>query len=488
MRIALIGALALVASAVSAGPHLREYGSATTIHFKLYQASGALDTDEADSGTEVTLYCDGGVGAPATNNFVNEEGPDYSIALTAVEMQCPRLTIGIAATDLEVVHVETYGNPLAQHPYFPANAQAEAAVALAAYNAVATTDLPANFGELAITATTGQVTVGTNTDKTGYQLTQGFPANFADMSITPTTGRVDVGFVGGTAQTANDNGADVNAIRAVTDQLTFTVPGQLDANVESWNAEAIATALITLAQVRGEVDSALVALYLDRLFAVDYDPALPPGAPTAYLNELAESDGGVTRLTANALEQAPASGGGSDWTTGEREEIRGRLGVTGTTAAGGNTPTLALQATADAILDDTGNTGVQVATDAIGSAQIAVGAIGASEIAAGAIGGSELAADAVAEIQQGLATTSDVTALNDPTANEIALAVRDVVIDPAGAVTLGCSLAATLARLAGDWSGTTTVVYTDPTGTQARVTVDLTGDNQRDATITCPTY
>lgn len=49
-------------------------------------------------------------------------------------------------------------------------AQAAAAAALAAYNAVATTDLPANFADLAITLTTGLVSVGTNNDKSGYSI------------------------------------------------------------------------------------------------------------------------------------------------------------------------------------------------------------------------------------------------------------------------------------------------------------------------------
>lgn len=35
--------------------------------------------------------------------------------------------------------------------------------------------------------------VGVNADKTGYALTQAFPANFADLAITATTGRVTVG-------------------------------------------------------------------------------------------------------------------------------------------------------------------------------------------------------------------------------------------------------------------------------------------------------
>lgn len=90
--------------------------------------------------------------------------------------------------------------------------------------------LPTNFADLAITVTTGQVTVGTNNDKTGYALTQAFPTNFADMSITATTGRVDVAAIAGTAQTANDNGADINAILADTNELqTDDVPGLIAA-------------------------------------------------------------------------------------------------------------------------------------------------------------------------------------------------------------------------------------------------------------------
>lgn len=58
-------------------------------------------------------------------------------------------------------------------------------------------------------------------------------------------------------------------------------------------------------EVQSEVNDALVALHLDHLLAADYDPASKPGVSTALLNELVENDSGVSRLTANALEQAP---------------------------------------------------------------------------------------------------------------------------------------------------------------------------------------
>lgn len=63
------------------------------------------------------------------------------------------------------------------------------------------------------------------------------------------------------------------------------------------------------AQMESRVNDALVALHLDRLFAVDYDPDSKPGTATALFNELIESNGGVSRYTAAALAQAPGGGG-----------------------------------------------------------------------------------------------------------------------------------------------------------------------------------
>lgn len=64
------------------------------------------------------------------------------------------------------------------------------------------------------------------------------------------------------------------------------------------------------AEVQSECNDALVAVHLDHLLAVDYDPAAKPGVATALLNELVENNGGVSRFTAPALAQAPTGGGG----------------------------------------------------------------------------------------------------------------------------------------------------------------------------------
>lgn len=63
--------------------------------------------------------------------------------------------------------------------------------------------------------------------------------------------------------------------------------------------------------VKTEADTALSDIHLDHLLAANYDPANKPGTATALLNELVENDSGVSRYTANALEQAPSGTGAS---------------------------------------------------------------------------------------------------------------------------------------------------------------------------------
>jgi len=86
----------------------------------------------------------------------------------------------------------------------------------------ATVTFPTNFSALAITAG-GAVTAGTVSDKTGYSLTQAFPTNFSALGIT----------AGGAVTT--DVVSNVAAIKVKTDSLTFTVAGQVDANIQYVN-------------------------------------------------------------------------------------------------------------------------------------------------------------------------------------------------------------------------------------------------------------
>jgi len=106
--------------------------------------------------------------------------------------------------------------------------------------------------------------------------------------------------------------ADIAAVKAETADIVA------DTNeLQGDDVPGLIAALndVSTAEVNAEVDTALAEIHLDHLLAATYDPASKPGAADALLNELVESDGGVSRFTANALEEAPT--GGSAPTAGE---------------------------------------------------------------------------------------------------------------------------------------------------------------------------
>lgn len=196
----------------------------------------------------------------------------------------------IAAIEAQTDEIGAAGAGLTAVPWnsaWDAEVQSEVTDALAAYNVVATTDLPTNFSDLAITATTGRVTAGTVLDKTGYSISG---------TITTLDGLENI------------SAADVNT--------------QCDASIETYRLDELMTTALGSQPTVGSM-----------------------------FGDLTEDDGGTQRFTVNALENAPSGGGGgvADWTAGEREEIRHRLGITGTTSAPGGTPSLSTQASVDTI-------------------------------------------------------------------------------------------------------------------------------------------
>ena len=152
-------------------------------------------------------------------------------------------------------------------------------------------------------------------------------------------------------QTDLDNGTDgLGAIKAAVDVVDGNVDAILVDTGTTIPAQISGLNDLDAAAVNEQVDAALADIHLDHLLAAAYDPATPPGVSTALLNVLFEDDGGVPRYTANALEQAPSGGGGvADWTASERNEIRHRLGITGTTASPGGTPSLSTQSSVDTV-------------------------------------------------------------------------------------------------------------------------------------------
>jgi hypothetical protein len=84
-------------------------------------------------------------------------------------------------------------------------------------------------GQVLLTA--GQVTVGTNNDKSGYSLSQSFPANFASMSITP-GGLMDI------TQAAADKvwGSATRTLTAISTALALSVWDVLEASIGTANS------------------------------------------------------------------------------------------------------------------------------------------------------------------------------------------------------------------------------------------------------------
>lgn len=117
--------------------------------------------------------------------------------------------------------------------------------------------------------------------------------------------------------------------------------------------------LVNIEEVNDTVDQAMVDIHLDHLFATDYDPASKPGTSTALLNELVESDGGVSRFTSNSLEAVLASGDVDGYTM--EEALKLMLAAMAGKLSGGGTATIIIRAADDskeritATVTDVGN-------------------------------------------------------------------------------------------------------------------------------------
>lgn len=117
----------------------------------------------AISGTDVT---DNSALAQLVSSSATADWDDFNN--TTDSLQATRDWIGDGTNLTETGGTGDQFTAIPWNASWDAEVQSEVSDGLTAYNAVATTDLPSNFGVLAITASTGKVTVGTNDDKTGY--------------------------------------------------------------------------------------------------------------------------------------------------------------------------------------------------------------------------------------------------------------------------------------------------------------------------------
>lgn len=138
------------------------------------------------------------------------------------------------------------------------NTQLDAAVS----TRMATFGLPSNFSNLLISGG-GAVTVGTNSDKSGYSLTQAFPANFSGLSIDG-SGKVALTAGEHTALQSEITTALLNAtVNGRTVKSIFAANGSsLLGTIQSYSRNTVAKT-ITIVYVDGGMTITYVQSYSD---------------------------------------------------------------------------------------------------------------------------------------------------------------------------------------------------------------------------------
>lgn len=167
--------------------------------------------------------------------------------------------------------------------------------------------------------------------------------------------------------------AQATSIESDTQDIQSRLPaalvsGRMDARVGAMATDVLTSDAIAASAVTELQNGLATAAALD---AVDNFVDTEMAASLAILNKLdtaMELDGSVYRFTVNALEQAPAGGGGgsTDWTADERAAIRAILGipVSGTTPADPTAGILDTIRDIVAALNDIDSTDVQSAAAA----------------------------------------------------------------------------------------------------------------------------
>lgn len=206
-----------------------------------------------------------------------------------------------------------------------------------------------------------------------------YPATSGRSMVVDAAGLVDANTVkigptgSGTAQTARDVGGNVD-VATSTRMATYTQPtgflaatfpltvasttnitaGTITTVTNLTNAPTAGDLTATMkASVNAEVDTALADINLDHLVGTATGiPAVPAGT---YLDQIMDDGTAVFDRTTDSLQaiRDNMSAGSGDWTAGEKEHIRHRLGIDGTATAPTATPSLATAAAVAGVQSDT---------------------------------------------------------------------------------------------------------------------------------------
>ena len=289
--------------------YLKQSTAATVKLGPFLDESTGKDTEEAltISQADIRLSKNGGAFAQTNNatGATHDENGWYGVPLDTTDTgTVGRLIVAVHESgalpvwrEFMVVPANTYDSLVSGSDYLQADAvqieggDATDAINAACDTAVADYDGPTNAEMEARTLAAASYATAAN--QTNIE------ADTQDIQS-----RLPAALVGGRMD------SDAVAISGST-----TAADNVEANIGNLDAAITSLNDLSAAEVNAEVDTALTDIHLDHLLAADYDPASKPGVATALLNELVESDAGVSRFTANALEEAPT--GGSAPTAGE---------------------------------------------------------------------------------------------------------------------------------------------------------------------------
>ena len=417
------------------------YGVAETFNFKLYNADGTLDVDEADGGTEVSVSCNEGAETTATNDFV-DEGTFYSIALTAAELQCERVAVVVAATTTEVFFIQTSGNASAMTPTYEANVASVTADAITA-SAIATDAIGA--AEIAASA------IGASEIADGGITS----TEFGTGAITATVIAADA--IGASELAADAIGASEIAAGAIAEDAYDTTAGSFKplGIIDQGTAQSATATTVVLRSAAAFGDDTILGATI--VACGSTQGYCQSGVITDYVNSTdtaTVATWGVTpsgTVTYYVFGTAPSSGGGGGL---DAAGVRAAIGLA---SANLDTQLTAIDDYVDtevaAILDDTGTSGVQIPAGEIVAATFGAGAIDAAAIATDAIGAAEIAADAIgaSELAANSITSSEVAdnAIDAGALAADALTAAKVAADVTTELQSGLATAASLSTVAG---------------------------------------
>jgi hypothetical protein len=328
--------------------------------------------------------------------------------------------------------------------------------------------LSSGTGTGQISLSSGTVTVGTNNDKTGYTASTvsdktGYALTSAYDAAKTAASQTSVDTVAGYLDT------EVAAIKAKTDNLPSDPADQSAVEAAITAATSGLATASALSTVAGYVDTEVAAIKV----------------VTDKLDTAVELDGSVYRLTANALELAPT--GGSAPSAADIADAVWDEALAGHTSAGSagkvvgdnlNATVSSRLASADYTAPANGDiTSIKAKTDNLPASPAAVGS--AMTLANDALTAAALAADAVTEIQSGLATSAEITALNDVAADDVADAVlaRDLGSGTAAGTSEERTVRSALRILRNKWSiSGTTLTVTKEDDTTAAWTAEVSTD------------